>query len=169
MGDDDRVVLRTGIAVPAVAIGVSLLVIGVPSWAFGGSFMVWGAAIGVVIGTVLSYGHRKVVLTSRGLEIWSFGYTFVPWSQVSDVSVGGSRWTERYVTVLVMPYAPPTKLAAPRATLGLGESDVERARELVEQWWLRHKGDAVGTAAPAPVPWTDHVPPRDDLWAPPPS
>jgi hypothetical protein len=116
---------------------------------------------GVVIGSLLGHFLRRVVLTSRGLEVWSFGCTFVAWSQISDVSVGGSWRTERYVAVLVMPYGAVKKLAAPRATLGIGDRDVEAARELVEKWWLRHRGDVVVPTQPTPVP-------GHDPWAPPP-
>jgi hypothetical protein len=160
MGDDDRVVLRSGLTGPVVSVAVSLLMVAAVSWALGDWFALWAVA-GVIIGSLLSHLLRRVVFTSRGLEVWSFGYTFVARSQVADVSVGGSWRTERYVAVRVMPDGTVKKLAAPRATLGIGDRDVEAARDLVEQWWLRHRGDVVVPTQPTPVP-------GHDPWAPPP-
>ena len=89
--------------------------------------------VGVVIGSLLGHFLRRVVLTRRGLEIWSFGCTVVPWSQISGVVVGGSRRTEWYVGVLVLPYGAVKKLSAPRATLAIGDRDVAVAREALSR------------------------------------
>jgi hypothetical protein len=160
MGDDHKVVLRTSLRYPALAI---LLVVAALEALALRSGDVWFFVPYLVVFslTILGTGYlRKVVLTSAGLEIRSFGYTLVPWPQISRVVTGGAWWSERYVALTVLPNNRFRKLPAPRSGYGVARGDVEAARDLIERWWLQHRGDPPIT--PAPVP-------PDVLWAPPPS
>jgi hypothetical protein len=160
MGTDERVVLRSSLRTLAAFAGVFLSVLAAELlWAHDvGSFLV--AAFSFMAVATLMHHFRKVVLTSAGIEVWSLGYTLIPWAQISAVVTRGSWWTERYIGVLDLAGDRCRKLPAPRASFGLSGRDLERARDLIERWWLQHRGDPPVT--PAPVP-------PDVLWAPPPS
>ena len=67
--------------------------------------------------------------------------------------------------VLTVPYGARTKLAAPRATLGIGDRSVDAARDLVEHRWLLHRGEAVEPTHPTQPTTVAH----EDLWPPPPA
>jgi hypothetical protein len=159
MGDEDRVVLRTSLR---HAVGTVLVV-----FAAVGALSLYSRDFGffvpfIVVFSLATLGThylRKIVLTPAGLEIRSFGYTLVPWPQIAQVFTGGSWWSERYVALTVLPNNRFRKLPAPRSGYGVARRDVEAARDLVERWWLQHRGDLPGT--PAPIP-------PDVLWAPPP-
>ena len=160
MGDDERVVLRTSLRYPALAILVVAAVMAALALRSGdvGFFVPFVVVFSLT--TLATHYLRKVVLTPAGLEIRSFGSTRVPRPQISRVLTGGAWWSERYVALTVLPDNRFRKLPAPRSGYGVARGDVEAARDLIERWWLQHRGDA----PPAPVP----IPP-DVLWAPPPS
>jgi hypothetical protein len=159
MGDDDRVVLRsswgaTGSVIVATAIGfwiVAKLAGGpYPGPSFAGPF---------ILGLVLFHWLRRTVVTARGVEVWSFRGTLIPWSQVTGVVVGGRRWNQRYITLQRRPSKPWVRLPAPLAPWGIGSGQLHRARDLIEEMWVRHRND------PAPVDTSANSP--QDLWAPP--
>jgi hypothetical protein len=156
MGDDDRVVLRSPWRAGVLNITpVAAVVIAVNAWG-GAMTMASLGTVAVVFAVVTVFFHylSRVVLTSHGLELRQLSSTVVPWSQVEAVFVEGSRFTE-YRLKLLMPDVSARSLPAPRAVFGSGRRQVDEARDLVEQWWLRHGGRVVDATAPASVPSDD--------------
>jgi hypothetical protein len=132
MGDDDRVVLRSGWFTEVVNIApVAMLFLVIIAW--GGEIAsLITAAIAFGLMTVLFHYLRHVVLTSHGIELRQLSRIVIPWSQVRGVLVEGSRFTEVRVKLL-MPDRSARALPAPRAVFGTGRRQVDEARDLVEQ------------------------------------
>jgi hypothetical protein len=70
--------------------------------------------------------------------------TLIPWTQVEAVFVEGHRYGEFRVKLL-MPDVSARSLPAPRAVFGAGRRQVDEARDLVEQWWLRQRAELTST------------------------
>ena len=160
MGDDERVVLRSPWRAEVLNMAPIAVVFTVFTAWSGDIVSLVTVAVVLVLMTVLFHYLTHVVLTPHAIELWRFGRTVIPWPQVGGVVLAGSRFTEVRVKLLLSDRSARA-LPAPRAVLGTGRRDIEEARDLVEQWWLRHRGDVVVPTQPAPVPGYDP-------WAPPP-
>ncbi len=161
MPTDDRVVLRSSWRIELLGLAPAVVAIGAVS-AWGGEVAsVVVVAVVFVLMAVLFHYLIHVVLTPRGIELWRYGRTVVPWSQVEAIFIHGS-WFTVYRVALLRRDRSARSLPAPRAAFGVGRRELEEARELVEQWWLRYRGDDFRPSAVAAFP-------RDDLWAPPPA
>ena len=164
MGEDVRVVLRSPWSAEVLnTTPVAVLFIVITALSGEMASLVTVAAVFVLM-TVLFHYLSRTVLTSQGIEMRLLTTTVIAWSKVEAVFVEGNRFTEFRVKVL-MPDASARSLPAPRAVFGFGRRPVDQARDVIEQWWLRHEHPE-GMSG---VPWTEHIPRRDDLWAPPPS
>jgi hypothetical protein len=147
MGDDDRVVLRSGWLVDALSSAPVPLIFWFGIFRHGG---LPGAAFVVVmfVGITIAGHHRtRVVLTAEGVELWRGGRTAVPWSYVGGFVFTGSRSLQRSVAV-VLPDRSVKPLPAPRSLFGIGRYDVEYASRVIEQRWVRHRAVLASTTAP---------------------
>ena len=158
MGDDDRVVLRSSWGATACAFGALVAGGWIGTLLAGGSYPSPFFVAGSAIGAVLFHLLYRTVVTARGVEVWWFRARLIPWSQITGVVVGGRRWNQRYITVQRPPDQPWVRLAAPRAPWGFDSGHMDRARDVIEEMWVRHRND--------PPPETTAPP---DLWSPPPT
>jgi hypothetical protein len=159
MGADDRVVLRSPWRAEVLnTTPIALVFLAFTAWR-GETASLVTVVVVLALMTVFFHYVSRVVLTSHGIELRQLTSNVVPWSQVEAVFVEGSRFTE-YRVKLLMPDVSARSLPAPRAVFGSGRRQVDEARDLVEQWWQRHRGPLVDPADPASLP-------RDDLGKPP--
>ena len=141
MGDDDRVVLRSPWRAEVLNITpIAVVFVVINAWG-GGLGMAPLVTVAVVFAVMTVFFHylSRVVLTSKGIELKQLTSTVIPWSQVEAVFVEGHRFTEFRIKLL-MPDVSARSLPAPRAVFGSGRRQVDEARDLIEQRWLRHSG-----------------------------
>jgi hypothetical protein len=153
----DRVVLRSSWGATACTLGAVLAGAWIGTFLAGGSYPIPFLVAAVIAALLFRFLYRTVV-TARGVEVWWFQAKLIPWSQITGVVVGGRRWYQRYITVQRPPGQPWVRLAAPRASWGIDSGHLDRARDLIEEMWVRHRND--------PPPDTTAPP---GLWSPPPS
>jgi hypothetical protein len=112
---------------------------------------------------VYPYVRQRTVLTEQGMVIQNLGRTFVPWSHVGRITVRGAWWNGRYIRVFDVVANRTRRLTAPAGAFGVGNRDVDRAQQLIEQWWVHYRGAQPATrTAPARHPGLP-----DDPYAPP--
>ena len=159
MGDDDRVVLRTGWGATAVLLGAVVAGGWIGTLLAGGSYPHPSWVVGAAIGTVLFHSLYRTVVTARGVEVWWFRARLIPWSQITGVIVDGRPWNQRVIRLQRPPDQPWVRLAAPTAPWGIGSGHLDRARDVIEKMWLRHRDDPAPAASPSNT--------AQDLWSPP--
>jgi hypothetical protein len=147
MGDDERVVLRSGWLVDALSSAPVPLISWFVIFRHGG---IPGAAFVVVVFvgiTIAGHLRTRVVLTADGVELWRGGRTAVPWSYIGGIVFTGSPSLQRSVAV-VLPDRSVKPLPAPRSLFGIGRYDVEYASRLIEEHRIRRRVELASTTPP---------------------
>jgi hypothetical protein len=145
MPPDERVVIRSSwLAVVALLApaGVVLLVIQI-SWRSFGSVIPIILFLATMTAS-LRFLHY-IELTPHGIGIHTFGVRRVPWANIGAVEQV-RKYGSYELTIYDRVENRSRRLSAPRGVFGVGRGEQEQARELIEQWWIAHRG------SPAPVP-----------------
>jgi hypothetical protein len=86
-----------------------------------------------------------IELTPHGIAIHTFGVRRVPWANIGAVEQV-RKYGSYELTIYDRVENRSRRLSAPRGVFGVGRGEQEQARELIEQWWIAHRG------SPPPVP-----------------
>jgi hypothetical protein len=145
---------RQALAEVGVALAAPLVLPVLLGWDHAWSESASVSSVTAVVGFFLFSYTRRVVLGPEGLEVWGFGYKRVPWSSVSAVSehhVFGSG----YLRVMDGLQNRSLQLPAPRTWFGLGDTELARDRQLIEQWWATYRNIPPSPPPAAPGdPWS---------------
>jgi hypothetical protein len=163
---DERVVIRSSwFAAFANWLPVGVVLLGLQVW----ERSVEGVVIVLLVSLVITGYARHinyVELTAEGLGIHWIRMSRVAWHHVGSVDRVGSLGSYE-LKIFDRALNIRRRLPAPRGAFGIGKAECAQARELIETWWVAHRG------SPPPVPARPTWPgepsgPRTDPWAPPP-
>lgn len=167
MANEQRVVIRSSwlavFATTTAPVLVVFLVAQIWQRSLGGAITVLFV---VSVMTALLHATQFIELTAYGLTIHRFGLTSLPWSQIGSIeivrSLGGSD-----LRVEDLARDRGHRLSAPRAAFGVGGQKQEKARDLIEQWWVAYRRSPPPVAARPESPPAEASGPPIDPWAPP--
>ena len=100
----------------------------------------WLALGGAQVGSVLWQWTLGVDLTQESAIVRSRRQRRIPWQEVQAVVRYGRRGARG--VRLILESGKPVNLLAPTSTLGLGAAQFERDFNLIDQWWLAHRGES---------------------------
>ena len=95
---------------------------------------------GAQVASVLWQRTLGVDLTRESAIVRSRRQRRVPWQEVQAVVRYGRRGARG--VRLILESGKPVNLLAPTSTLGLGAAQFERDFNLIDQWWLAHRGES---------------------------